>query len=209
MNLDANVQQKKNGSVLLVFPLDTSRKDLENHVVDRPPKPLVTEFEGLMIPGPKHILNMPSEPEPLYKPLDGIKERMKANDSMKRTTKKLTSKVIYDIITPNPLLCNVDSPQFPSDLDEDVFMSPAADDEVVTPREHARVNIVAKTVLDNELEFETPIENEDVEERIILKHGGLLKKCQAPYYMPPSSDDTTLIFESRFESGNLRRATQM
>ena len=27
-----------------------------------------------------------------------------------------------------------------------------------------------------------------------------------PYYLPLSKDDTTLIFESRFESGNLRRA---
>jgi hypothetical protein len=30
-----------------------------------------------------------------------------------------------------------------------------------------------------------------------------------PYYLPLSKDDTTLIFESRFESGNLRRAIQM
>jgi len=27
-----------------------------------------------------------------------------------------------------------------------------------------------------------------------------------PYYMPNSPEDTTLIFESKFESGNLRRA---
>ena len=27
-----------------------------------------------------------------------------------------------------------------------------------------------------------------------------------PYYLPTSQEDTTLIFESRFESGNLRRA---
>lgn len=30
-----------------------------------------------------------------------------------------------------------------------------------------------------------------------------------PYYLPQHSNDTTLIFESRFESGNLRRAIQM
>eukprot|EP00826_Nyctotherus_ovalis_P009303 TRINITY_DN12450_c0_g1_i2.p1 TRINITY_DN12450_c0_g1~~TRINITY_DN12450_c0_g1_i2.p1 ORF type:complete len:313 (+),score=46.91 TRINITY_DN12450_c0_g1_i2:53-991(+) len=30
-----------------------------------------------------------------------------------------------------------------------------------------------------------------------------------PYYMPESLEDTTLVFESRFESGNLRRAVQM
>ncbi len=30
-----------------------------------------------------------------------------------------------------------------------------------------------------------------------------------PYYLPTSPDDNTLIFESRFESGNLRRAIQM
>jgi hypothetical protein len=30
-----------------------------------------------------------------------------------------------------------------------------------------------------------------------------------PYYMPESKEDTTLVFESRFESGNLRRAIQM
>jgi cytosolic carboxypeptidase protein 2/3 len=30
-----------------------------------------------------------------------------------------------------------------------------------------------------------------------------------PYYLPLSKDDTTLIFESRFESGNLRRAIQI
>eukprot|EP00002_Diphylleia_rotans_P022826 TRINITY_DN4487_c0_g1_i1.p1 TRINITY_DN4487_c0_g1~~TRINITY_DN4487_c0_g1_i1.p1 ORF type:complete len:624 (+),score=86.47 TRINITY_DN4487_c0_g1_i1:93-1964(+) len=35
----------------------------------------------------------------------------------------------------------------------------------------------------------------------ILQHGNL-----APYYIPLSSDDRTLSFESRFESGNLRRA---
>lgn len=27
-----------------------------------------------------------------------------------------------------------------------------------------------------------------------------------PYYLPTSKEDTTLVFESRFESGNLRRA---
>jgi hypothetical protein len=30
-----------------------------------------------------------------------------------------------------------------------------------------------------------------------------------PYYLPKSSSDTTLVFESRFESGNLRRAIQL
>jgi len=30
-----------------------------------------------------------------------------------------------------------------------------------------------------------------------------------PFYIPNSKDDTTLVFESRFESGNLRRAIQM
>ena len=30
-----------------------------------------------------------------------------------------------------------------------------------------------------------------------------------PYYLPERLDDKTLIFESRFESGNLRRAVQM
>jgi len=30
-----------------------------------------------------------------------------------------------------------------------------------------------------------------------------------PYYIPTSKEDTTLVFESRFESGNLRRAIQM
>ena len=30
-----------------------------------------------------------------------------------------------------------------------------------------------------------------------------------PFYIPKSSDDDTLIFESRFESGNLRRAIHM
>mmetsp|Transcript_13587 Transcript_13587/g.20576 ORF Transcript_13587/g.20576 Transcript_13587/m.20576 type:complete len:732 (-) Transcript_13587:52-2247(-) len=30
-----------------------------------------------------------------------------------------------------------------------------------------------------------------------------------PYYIPMSKDDTTLVFESRFESGNLRRAIQV
>jgi len=30
-----------------------------------------------------------------------------------------------------------------------------------------------------------------------------------PYYVPDSLDDTTLIFESRFESGNLAKAVQV
>ncbi len=30
-----------------------------------------------------------------------------------------------------------------------------------------------------------------------------------PYYIPTSQNDTTLVFESRFESGNLRRVIQM
>lgn len=30
-----------------------------------------------------------------------------------------------------------------------------------------------------------------------------------PYYIPTSKEDTTIVFESRFESGNLRRAIQM
>ena len=31
----------------------------------------------------------------------------------------------------------------------------------------------------------------------------------APYYIPTGEDDITLVFESRFESGNLRRAIQV
>ena len=31
----------------------------------------------------------------------------------------------------------------------------------------------------------------------------------SPYYVPKSVDDYTLVFESRFESGNLRRAIQV
>jgi len=30
-----------------------------------------------------------------------------------------------------------------------------------------------------------------------------------PYYLPSSANDTTLIFEARFETGNLRRAIQI
>lgn len=30
-----------------------------------------------------------------------------------------------------------------------------------------------------------------------------------PFYIPTSADDNTLLFESRFESGNLRRAIQV
>ena len=30
-----------------------------------------------------------------------------------------------------------------------------------------------------------------------------------PWFIPRSSNDTTLVFESRFESGNLRRAVQV
>ena len=31
----------------------------------------------------------------------------------------------------------------------------------------------------------------------------------APFYVPQSPDDNTLLFESRFECGNLRRAIQV
>ena len=30
-----------------------------------------------------------------------------------------------------------------------------------------------------------------------------------PWYVPSSEDDKTLVFESKFESGNLRRAIQL
>ncbi len=30
-----------------------------------------------------------------------------------------------------------------------------------------------------------------------------------PFYIPTSEEDTTLVFESRFECGNLRRVIQM
>ncbi|OMJ74656.1 hypothetical protein SteCoe_26367 [Stentor coeruleus] len=36
-----------------------------------------------------------------------------------------------------------------------------------------------------------------------------IKQQNDPYYIVKSSDDTTLVFESRFESGNLRRAIQI
>lgn len=38
---------------------------------------------------------------------------------------------------------------------------------------------------------------------------GEMAETLAPYYTPTGSDDTTLVFESRFESGNLRRAVQV
>ena len=31
----------------------------------------------------------------------------------------------------------------------------------------------------------------------------------SPFYIPTSAEDNTLLFESRFESGNLRRAIQV
>lgn len=36
-----------------------------------------------------------------------------------------------------------------------------------------------------------------------------IKNCNESYYIPKNQDDTTLVFESRFESGNLRRAIQI
>jgi len=40
-------------------------------------------------------------------------------------------------------------------------------------------------------------------------NGGAKTDPPLPYYIPESPDDTTLIFESRFESGNLAKAIQM
>ena len=39
--------------------------------------------------------------------------------------------------------------------------------------------------------------------------GAVKPEHPTPYYVPDSLDDTTLIFESRFESGNLGKATQV
>jgi len=38
---------------------------------------------------------------------------------------------------------------------------------------------------------------------------GILDMMILPFYLPTSKKDTSLVFESRFESGNLRRAIQM
>ena len=38
---------------------------------------------------------------------------------------------------------------------------------------------------------------------------GVMDMTILPFYIPNSKKDTTLVFESRFESGNLRRAIQM
>ena len=40
-------------------------------------------------------------------------------------------------------------------------------------------------------------------------NGGFKSDTSVPYYLPESIDDTTLIFESRFESGNISKAIQM
>lgn len=39
--------------------------------------------------------------------------------------------------------------------------------------------------------------------------GGVKADNSIPYYLPDSSEDTTLIFESRFESGNIGKVMQM
>ena len=38
---------------------------------------------------------------------------------------------------------------------------------------------------------------------------GVMDMTILPFFIPNSKKDTTLVFESRFESGNLRRAIQM
>ena len=36
-----------------------------------------------------------------------------------------------------------------------------------------------------------------------------VSKTLQPWYLPENNNDKTLVFESRFESGNLRRAIQV
>mmetsp|Transcript_13696 Transcript_13696/g.13414 ORF Transcript_13696/g.13414 Transcript_13696/m.13414 type:complete len:166 (-) Transcript_13696:466-963(-) len=58
-----------------------------------------------------------------------------------------------------------------------------------------------------------PAENQEIEEdnELINPHNNqfYMEQVLKPYYSPKTPEDYTLIFESRFESGNLRRAIQV
>jgi hypothetical protein len=176
--------KKSSGGMLLVFPLDTNPVPMDKDETTTTPrktsKPHVADFNGLMIPGPQHIDAVPAEHEPLYKATEGLRERMKTLDATRRNSKKF-SNVVFDITTTNPLLTNIDSPIY-----EDGNYEGLETDHV---------------------EGTSPME-QDVE-KMQLQHEGLLQGCVPPYYIPTSPNDTTLIFESRFESGNLRKVVQV
>ncbi|KAL0488310.1 hypothetical protein AKO1_015468 [Acrasis kona] len=192
-----NITKRGNG-VLLVIPTNNVAKKSPKR-----PKTHASDFEGLMIPGPDHISDLPKEREPIYKQPEDLKGRLKTADQLKKSNVKFTNRVVYDSIAPNPFLVkdnNEDSSTAEMDDEEEDLQ--AHRDSQYTPSEYIKVKLLKQNGED------VMAECMDLdEERILLQHEGILQGCQQPYYMPTGPEDSTLIFESRFESGNLRRAT--
>ncbi|CDW76244.1 zinc carboxypeptidase family protein [Stylonychia lemnae] len=145
----------------------------------------------LMKNGPKHILES-SEYEPLYIPQDNILEECLRREAERVAHQEnLMNRVVYDSVDPSPNQMSNQETQSNQQISSQ--QNPINDDQINNGQD---CDDQVDNILLNNAQPNNPNQCDN-------------DANLTQYYTPKSPDDYTLVFESRFESGNLRRAIQV
>lgn len=144
----------------------------------------------LMKNGPKHIMDA-EDLEPLYIPQEHILEECLRREAERVAHQEnLMNRVVYDSVDSAPK--NFQGGDMPDNGDKtDENYKPSAGEDAQQP------------IVDDEKKQTNEIDGSN-----LITDSGTCDNDQilTPYYQPSFKNDHTLVFESRFESGNLRRA---
>ncbi|KAL9653635.1 hypothetical protein ABK040_009112 [Willaertia magna] len=130
-------------------------------------------------PSFEHISTVPAVPEDTYEASPSLVPRMLLHDSQRLTQMKTHHRIVFDCVDSSPYHKNNSS-------------------EESTSYETARFLSSESMVLSFEDSLDQSVQ------KLSNKQNEL-----KPYYTLQNESDNTLVFESRFESGNLRRAIQI
>jgi cytosolic carboxypeptidase protein 2/3 len=146
--------------------------------------------------GPKHIMDA-EDLEPLYTPQENILEECLRREAERVAHQEnLMNRVVFDSVDAAPTKLNEDENQ-----SEETKGGQPADSEHLDETAATKQAAVASSNNNNH--------NNDTENNGTGEQSA--NDCDndtflTPYYQPSFKNDHTLVFESRFESGNLRRA---
>lgn len=151
----------------------------------------------MMWPSPRHVHYNPPQPEPLAE----VKESLAANMQRRDTQRTLRpedvmNRIVYDCVDPSPHAVRAAGPG-----GFGAVRSPTASSAALSllwsspwrPPHSSPPHIPARYVPALRQPSQAAKDSGEVQ----------------PWYQPATEDDRTLVFESRFESGNLRRAVQV
>eukprot|EP00939_MAST-03C_sp_MAST-3C-sp1_P005554 g5554.t1 len=181
-----HIEQTTKPNVPPPLPLFRSKKDPSLPDGEVPP-PHTGIDDVFLWPSPQHVDAMPSEPEIIVPPPENVyTEILKRTASRATHSKNVLNRVVFDSIEPS---------QYQRVMRErDIERAQKNASFAGTSGDVASTSAVARN---NDISVGRPARR------------GNEPATMHSWYVPASPEDTVLVFESRFEGGNCRRAVQI